>query len=553
MPWVCRPNHPTGLKGRQSKVGRAIKIVCLWRPDRARPVCTSQPQGMVRSADHALGSVLSARWAADPLRNSVKNPISECAHSPPQSSPVIDLPPGAHHFAAMNREPMPSIVPDHDSGRRRQSRLIPLLILLALGGPTARADWPEFRGPSSDGHVSAPGNTQTIGLPLHWSETNNVKWKTEIPHRGWSTPVVLSGQVWLTTATVDGHDFFAIGVDADTGKIRFNENLFHSDSPEPLGNGASMNCYATPSPAIEPGRVYIHFGRFGTACLDTKTAQVLWKREDIQCRHYRGAASSLILFENLVILTMDGVDVQYHIALDKQTGKTVWKTNRSVAWNDENVPGPMAKDGDLRKAHSTPLIATVAGKPQMFSAGAKAAYAYDPRTGQELWKVQYADWSVAPRPLYHQGLVFFVTGLNQRELWAVKTGGHGDVTDTGVAWKLKTRVGKYASPILVDGLIYTAAEESFITCLEAATGQVVWTERVGGRYAASPVYGDGRLYFFDQQGTALVLKPGRALEVLARNTLANGFMASPAVSGKAFYLRTKTHLYRIESPASEGQ
>jgi outer membrane protein assembly factor BamB len=420
------------------------------------------------------------------------------------------------------------------------------LALLLLAPPAMRADWPEFRGPRGDGHASVPGDSALHGFPLHWSETNNIKWKTEIPYRGWSTPVVQGSQVWVTTATEDGHDFFAICVDAETGKIRFNEKVFHSDNPEPLGNGASMNCYATPSPLIEPGRVYVHFGSFGTACLDTATGKALWKRDDLRCRHYRGPSSSLVDFENLIILTMDGADVQYLAALDKQTGKTVWKTDRSVIWNDENVPGQMARDGDLRKAHSTPLIATFAGKPQMFSAGAKAAYGYDPRTGKELWKVQYADWSVAPRPLFDHGLVFFVTGLTKTELWAVRPDGQGDVSDTHVAWKLKTHIGKYASPILVDGLIYSVAEESFLNCVDAANGQVVWGERIGGKYAASPIYADGRLYFCSQQGTTTVLKPGRSLEVLATNTLANGFMASPAASGKAFYLRTKTHLYRVE-------
>jgi len=420
------------------------------------------------------------------------------------------------------------------------------LAMFAAGGAIAQADWPEFRGPRGDGHVSVSG--EAAGLPLYWSETNNIKWKTEIPHKGLSTPVVMGGRVWLTTATVDGHDFFAICLDAETGKILFNEKVFHNENPESLGNGASMNSYATPSPVMEPGRVYVHFGSFGTACLDSTTGKVLWKRDDLPCRHYRGPASSPVLFEDLLILTMDGADLQYHVALDKKTGKTVWKTDRSVIWNDENVPGQMAKDGDLRKAHSTPLIVTAAGKPQMLSAGAKAAYAYDPRTGRELWKVQYSDWSVAPRPLFDRGLAFIVTGLTKKELWAVKTDGQGDVTDTGVVWKLKTRVGKYASPILVDGLIYTAADESFITCLEAATGQTVWTERVGGKYAASPIYADGRLYFFSQEGTTLALKPGRSLEVLATNILASGFMASPAVADKAFFLRSKTHLYRVEAP-----
>jgi outer membrane protein assembly factor BamB len=429
----------------------------------------------------------------------------------------------------------------------RQWRLLFLIAAALCFVSEVRADWPEFRGPWGDGYVSAHGDTNLMGLPLQWSETNNVKWKTEIPDRGWSTPVVMGNRVWLTTATLDGHDFYAIGLDAKTGAIQFNKKVFHSDNPEPLGNGASMNCYATPSPLIEEGRVYVHFGSFGTACLDTTTGDVLWKRSDLTCRHYRGPASSLVSFENLLILTMDGVDLQYHAALDKKTGQTVWKTNRSVAWNDESVPGPMARDGDLRKAHSTPLIVNASGKPLMISAGAKAAYGYDPRTGRELWRVQYPDWSVAPRPLFDNGLAFIVTGLVKTELWAVKPDLEGDVTDKAVVWKLKTHVGKYASPILVDGLIYTVAEESFLTCLDAATGQTVWTERIGGKFASSPIYADGRLYFFDQQGTTTVIKPGRTFEVLARNTLEDGFMASPAASGKAFFLRTKTHLYRVES------
>ena len=425
-----------------------------------------------------------------------------------------------------------------------------LSIALTFGLSTASADWPDFRGSWGNGHVSAPGVTKPIGLPLHWSETNNIKWKTAIPHRGWSTPVVMGSQVWMTTATLDGRDYFALCVDKENGKILFNEKLFHTDNPEPLGNGASMNCYATPSPVIEPGRVYVHFGSPGTACLDTKTGKVLWKRNDLPCRHYRGASSSPVLFENRLILTFDGADLQYLAALDKQTGETLWKTNRSVVWNDETVPGQMAKDGDLRKSHGTPLIATVAGKPQLLSVGAKASYGYDPRTGHELWRVEYNDWSSAPRPLFDQGLAFIVTGLVKKELWAVKPDGHGNVTDTHVAWKLTTRVGKYASPLIVDGLIYTAADESFISCVEAATGQVVWTERIGGKYAASPIYADGRLYFFSQDGTTTVIKPGRALDVIATNTLANGFMASPAADGKAFYLRTKTDLYRVESTAT---
>lgn len=436
---------------------------------------------------------------------------------------------------------------------RAEFRCVLSLAALTFGLLSAAADWPDFRGPRGDGHVSPPGVTKPVGLPLRWSETNNIKWKTEIPFKGISTPVVMGNQVWLTTATPEGHDYFAICVDKERGNILFSEKVFHTDDPEPLGNGASMNSYATPSAVIEPGRVYVHFGSPGTACLDTKTGKVLWKRSDLPCRHYRGASSSPVLFENLLILTFDGADLQYVAGLNKQTGETVWKTNRSVVWNDENAPGPYAKDGDQRKAHGTPLIATVAGKPQLLSVGAKASYGYDPRNGSELWRVEYNDFSSAPRPLFENGIAYLVTGLTKKEMWAVKTDGHGVVTDTHVAWKLAAGVGKYASPLLVDGLIYTAADESFITCVEAATGKVVWTERVGGKFAASPIYADGRLYFFSQEGTTTVLKPGRALEILATNKLDAGFMASPAAEGKAFYLRTKTHLYRVENPSPDSK
>jgi outer membrane protein assembly factor BamB len=416
----------------------------------------------------------------------------------------------------------------------------------------AGADWPGFRGPWGDGHATGPGDTTVMGLPLNWSETENVKWKTEIPYRGWSTPVVLGGQVWLTAATPEGHDFFAICVDSETGRVRFNEQLFHSEKPEPLGN--SVNSYATPSPAIEPGRVYVHFGSYGTACLDTRDFKVLWKRQDLPCRHYRGPSSSLVLFEDRLILTMDGADVQYLAALDKQTGQTVWKTARSVAWNDENIAEPMAREGDRRKAHSTPLIVRTPSGLQMLSAGAKAAYAYDPRTGRELWRVRYDAWSAAAVPVYDQGLAFILTGFGGKvELLAVRTDGRGDITDTHVAWRSDSMVAKMASPIAVEGLLYMVNAEGSLTCLEAATGNQVWRGRIPGTYAASPIYADGRLYFFNQQGKTTVIKPGRGLEALATNALAGGFMASPAVAENSLFLRTKTDLYRIQAAPAQGK
>ena len=442
------------------------------------------------------------------------------------------------------------------AGRRRTASrpwLLPLLAALLAAGSPVRADWPEFRGPTGDGHVSAPGDARPLGLPLHWDETKNIKWKTPIPLHGQSTPVILDGKVWVTTATEDGKDLYVLCVDANSGQVLINEKVFHTEQPEPLGNGKGMNCYATPTPLLEKGRIYVHFGSAFTACLDTANGKPLWQREDLRCRHYRGPSSSVVAFGNLIILTFDGADQQYVTALDKQTGATVWTTKRSVAWNDENQTSQMAREGDQRKAHSTPLVVTAQGQPLLLTAGAKAAYGYDPKTGRELWRVQYPDFSTAPRPVFDGRLAFFVTGMTKGELLAVKTDGTGDITETGIVWRNKTHIGKYASPLLLDGLLYTVADEAFLTCLEAATGTVVWSERLGGKFAASPIYADGRIYFFDRAGLATVIKPGRTLQVLATNKLDDGFMASPGVAGKALFLRTLTHLYRVEAAAPEAE
>lgn len=421
-----------------------------------------------------------------------------------------------------------------------------ITVILFVMAATAQADWPRFRGPSGDGLATRPGSTERIGLPVRWSETENVAWKTAIPHLGWSSPVVMDGQIWLTTATAEGHDFYAICVDATSGVIRFNERLFHAADPEPLGN--PLNSYASPTPVVEPGRVYVHFGSYGTACLDTKTFEVLWERSDLPCRHYRGPGSSVILFEDLLILTMDGVDVQYLVALDKATGRTVWKTERTADWDDLDAEGKPRDEGDLRKAYTTPLIVEADGATQMISVGAKAFYGYDPRTGRELWKVNMPAFSGAAAPVYRDGIVYVVTGFGQTELMAVRVDGAGDVTDSHVLWKTARTVPRTPSPVLVGDLLFTINDTGIAVCLDAATGEPIWQERIRGNYAASLLYADGNIYCFNQNGTSTVFKAARRFEVVATNTLDAGFMASPAVADRALILRTKTHLYRIESP-----
>jgi outer membrane protein assembly factor BamB len=419
---------------------------------------------------------------------------------------------------------------------------MPNCCLLALGAivaAQARADWPEFRGPTCDGHAPP-------GLPLQWSETQNVKWKTAIPHRGWSTPVVLGKQIWLTTATPDGHDFFALCVDLDSGQIQRTTHLFHCDKPEPLGN--PMNAYASPSPVAEPRRVYVHFGSYGTACLDAATGDAIWRRDDLPCRHYRGPGSSPILFRDRLILTMDGVDVQYVVALDTKTGKTIWKTDRTAEWNDLDATGKPRDEGDLRKAYTTPLLIDVNGSPQILSVGAMGAYAYDPLTGREIWKIRHGGYSGATRPVFGHGMAFLATGSGQSQFLAIRPDGRGNVTDTHIVWRTVRGVPRLPSPVLLDDLLFTLSDNGIATCWEAKTGQEVWKERLGGEFAASMLVSDGRIYCFGQDGKATVLRANRHFERLATNVLDAGFLASPAVAGRALILRTKTHVYRIEEP-----
>jgi outer membrane protein assembly factor BamB len=409
----------------------------------------------------------------------------------------------------------------------------------------SQASWPQFRGPQGTGVVPDSADGKHAAVPLHWSESENIAWKCAIPHSGLSTPVVMNGKVWLTTATVEGHEAFVICVDADSGNMLLNKRLFYTEDPAPLGN--NVNGYASPSPVATADRVYVSFGSTGTVCLDAKTYEVLWTRTDLPCRHYRGPGSSPVLFGDLLILTMDGVDLQYLVALDKKTGRTAWKTDRSADWDDLDAQGNPKMEGDLRKAYSTPLIIEINGRPQLVSAGAKAAYGYDPATGRELWKVRHRDHSSSASPVFGPGMVYVCTGFSKSELLAIRLGGAGDVTETHVAWRRRRAVPKMPSPLLVGDHLYTLADTGTLSCLEAETGREVGTQRLQGRFAASLLYLGGRIYCFNQKGVTTVLKEGPQLQVLAENELDGGFMASPAVAVGAFFLRTKTHLYRIES------
>lgn len=413
-----------------------------------------------------------------------------------------------------------------------------LTVLFSTLAGFAAEQWPQFRGPHGDGHSAAKG------LPLKWSETENVKWKTPIHGRGWSSPVVWDKLIWLTTSTEDGRELFAVCVDSDSGKIIHDLKLFHVENPQ---FAHKFNSYASPTPVIEQGRVYITFGSPGTACLDATTGKVLWQRRDLECNHFRGAGSSPILHGNLLIMNFDGSDFQYVVALDKQTGKTVWKTNRSIDFQDLDASGKPQADGDFRKAFATPHVAKVNGKDVLFSSGAKAHYAYDPATGKELWRIEErGQHSASTRPVVAHGMVYVPTGFSKGQLLAVKLGGSGLLDASNVAWRTTRSVPNKPSVTLDGDLLFTVDDSGIASCLDAKTGAELWRERAGGNFSASPLLAEGRLYLCNEEGKTVVVAATKEFKKLAENTLADGFMASPAVAGKALILRTKTALYRVE-------
>ena len=412
-------------------------------------------------------------------------------------------------------------------------------ILIAV---IAAGQWPEFRGAQGTG-IAAKAT-----IPERWSETENVRWKVPVHCRAWSSPVILGRQVWLTTATPDGKQLFAIAFDKDTGKTLYDLKLFDVATPQ---FAHAFNTYASPSPVIEQGRVYVTFGSPGTAAIDTASGKVIWERRDLECNHFRGAGSSPIIFRDLLIMHFDGSDVQYVVALDKRTGRTVWKTPRSVDFKDVEPSGKIKADGDFRKAFATPIVITVGTQPVLISPGSMAAYGYDPLTGKELWRLEErTSFSASTRPVAGHGLVFYTTGFNTGQVLAIRPDGRGDVTETHVAWRSTRGAPKKPSLLLHDDLLFMVNDNGVVTCVEAKTGTEVWTGRLNQTYSASPISAGGRIYFFGEDGKATVIEAGRTYKVLAENTLDDGFMATPAIDGAALYVRTKSHLYRIEAPAS---
>ena len=388
--------------------------------------------------------------------------------------------------------------------------------------------WNQFRGPN--------GNGQVMGkeLPIEFSETKNLRWKTSIHDDGYSSPIIWNNQIWLTAASYDNRKLFVVCVDLKSGQILHDKEVFDIKRSELQSK--HPNSHASPTPVIEDERIYVHFGTYGTACLNTETGQKIWERRDLNCFHEVRPGSSPIIDDDLLYLIYDGVDKQFIAALDKYNGETRWlKYDRSWKTN---------KSGMTAKSFATPTIIEHLGRKQLIAPSADYTIAYEPKSGDELWRIRHPEvgMNVASRPIYKNGLVFLTTGTS-KHLLAVNPSGNGNVTDTNIVWRSQQSIPDISSPLIVNDLIYFTNEGGVVSCLDLKSGKNRWKGRIGGNHWASPIYQSGKIYFFSQEGRISVISSGTEFKKLATNDFETSFVASPAVSEDALILRSATHLY----------
>jgi outer membrane protein assembly factor BamB len=424
--------------------------------------------------------------------------------------------------------------------KKLQYTFLSLVVFIGLTSvvliPNDNDNWTHFRGSNLDGIAEASH------CPVSWSPDSNIAWKTKIHGQGWSSPVVFDDQIWMTTATEDGKEMFAVCVDFNSGSVVHDIKLF---TPDSIYRKHEINSYATPTPCIEKDRVYVHFGKYGTACLSTSDATVIWKRNDLHCLHVQGPGASPIIYKDFLILHLEGTDRQLIIALNKNTGETIWETERPAEVYDKIEPIG-------KKAYITPIIINVRGKDLMISNGSAMCAAYDPTTGVEIWRIVRGEDSTIAMPFTENGIVFFHTGFvtegeNRRfaELMAVNPDGAGDIGQTNVLWRIETPILQLSTPVIKDGLIYNVDTKNIMMCLDATTGETIWSKRLRGKYNSSPVIAAGHVYFSSTNGETTVVMEGRELSIVSENKLEGEIWTTPAVVNNSLLIRTSGFLYKI--------
>jgi outer membrane protein assembly factor BamB len=361
-----------------------------------------------------------------------------------------------------------------------------------------------------------------------------VAWKKDLPGTGWSSPAIGGGKMYLTAAVPEsgGYSLRALCLDAASGEVKWDVEVFKQDAK--AAKIHPKNSHASPTAIVEGEKVYVHFGHMGTACLNAKDGSKAWADTTHRYAPVHGNGGSPIVVGDKLIFSTDGTDKQLVIGLNKATGKQAWATPRNAGAGQ-----PFS--------FSTPTLITVGSQEQVISPGSGVVMSLDPKSGREIWRVKYqGGYSVIPKPVYGDGLVYVCTGYNTPQLMAIKVNGKGDVTGSHVAWTVRKNVPHSASLLLVDGAIYMVSDKGTLTCLDAKTGTEKWSESVGGNYSASPIYAGGLIYLLSEEGVGTVFRPGDGYEMVSRNALRERTLASYALDGDALFIRSEKNLYRIE-------
>jgi len=405
-----------------------------------------------------------------------------------------------------------------------------VLFLVPVGVLCAEGDWSEFRGPLGNGHA------RVQQAPVRWSQKENVFWKQPLPGEGWSSPVLSAGKIYLTAAVPregdeeNRYDLKLLVLSERTGAMEQQVTIFEQSPEAPKIH--NKNSHASPTPLIEGDLVYVHFGHQGTACV-TRSGRIVWKNDTLAYKPVHGNGGSPIIAGKSLVFSCDGASEPFVVALDKHTGEELWRTTRQV-------------EAPKKFSFSTPQLIVVGGKPQVISPGSNCVVAYNPQTGEEIWTVKYDGYSVIPRPVFLNGLLYVCTGYDSPSMICIEPTGRGDVTETHVKWVIRKGVPHTPSLLALETEIYMVSDRGVASCIAAASGETHWQQRLGGKYSASPILAAGNIYFQSEDGVTTVVRPGRTYQMIAVNEMQDErTLASLAVAENTFYIRTDKHLYRI--------
>ena len=404
------------------------------------------------------------------------------------------------------------------------------LFCLAACDSVQAENWMRFRGPTGQ------GLSNETNLPVTWSATESVKWKTSLPGKGWSSPIVFEDQIFLTASTEEGVSCQVICLNRKDGSVNWTTEV-HRQKPGPM---RKQNSYATPTPVTDGKHVYSVFYD-GTIIAVDFSGKIVWKNSEIDFFSLHGLGASPIVANGQVIMPFDGssrdeTQIGWKVPWEKAVVLSVDAEDGTVRWKGQR--------GKSRVGHVTPIL--VDNNSQVISAGGDRVQGFDLDTGSRIWSIYSQGEGVTPSPVVGNGLLYTSSGFEAPTLRAIRLGGKGDVTSTHIAWEQKSGVAALSSLLYIEPHLYSISRDNILHCLEAASGEIVWRQRLDGTYSASPVYADGRIYLLSAEGETLVLRPGAKYEEIATNDLGETCYASMAVSQGNFFIRSAQHLYCIE-------